>query len=68
MAKYWIIPRVGDKELPRVGHQLASSSLLISYVLMFLYLEWTEERGNNGIYTSMGKFLFANFSCVPSNF
>ena len=20
MAKYWIIPRVGDKELPRVGH------------------------------------------------
>ena len=20
MAKYWIIPRVRDKELPRVGH------------------------------------------------
>ena len=20
MDKYWIIPRVGDKELPRVGH------------------------------------------------
>ena len=20
MAKYWIIPRMGDKELPRVGH------------------------------------------------
>ena len=35
MAKYWIIPRVGDKELPRVGHLLASCSLLISYVLMF---------------------------------
>ena len=33
MAKYWIIPRVGDKELPCVGHQLASCSLLI---LMFL--------------------------------
>ena len=29
MAKYWIIPNVGDKELPRVGHQLASCSLLI---------------------------------------
>ena len=25
---------MGDKELPRVGHQLASCSLLISYVLM----------------------------------
>ena len=36
IAKYWIIPRLGDKELPRVGHQLASCSLLISYVLMFL--------------------------------
>ena len=34
MGKHWIIPRVGDKE-PRVGHQLASCSLLISYVLMF---------------------------------
>ena len=38
MAKYWIIPRVGDKELPRVGHQLASCSLLDSYVHMFLYI------------------------------
>ena len=35
MAKYWIMPRAGDKELPRVGHQLASCSLLNSYV-MFL--------------------------------
>ena len=34
MAKYWIIPRVGDKELPRIGHQLASCSLLNSYVLI----------------------------------
>ena len=34
MDKYWIIPRVRDKELPRVGHQLASCSLLNSYVLM----------------------------------
>ena len=25
MAKYWIIPRMGDKELPRVGHQLATT-------------------------------------------
>ena len=33
MAKYLIIPRVGDKKLPCVGHQLASCSLLISYVL-----------------------------------
>ena len=32
--KYWIIPRVGDKELPRVDHQLASCSLLSSYVLI----------------------------------
>ena len=31
MDKHW-----GEKELPRVGHQLASCSLLISYVLMFL--------------------------------
>ena len=35
MAKYWINPRVGDKELPRVVHQLASCSLIF-YVLMFL--------------------------------
>ena len=34
MAKYWIIPRGGDKELPRVGHQLASCSLFNSYVLI----------------------------------
>ena len=38
MAKYWIIPRVGDKELACVGHQLASCSLLIFYVLMYLLL------------------------------
>ena len=30
-----LIPRVGDKELSRVGHQLASCSLLIFYVLMY---------------------------------
>ena len=36
MAKYWIIPRVGDKELPRAGHQLASCGLINSYVLKFL--------------------------------
>ena len=29
----WI--NIGDKELPRVGHQLASCSLLNSYVLRF---------------------------------
>ena len=34
MTKYWIIPRVGDKELPRIGHQLASCSILISYILI----------------------------------
>ena len=42
--KYWIIPRVGDKELLHVGHQLASCSLLISYVLMF-YLTLLAEAG-----------------------
>ena len=36
VAKYWIILRVGDKELHRVGHQLASCSLLNSYVLIVL--------------------------------
>ena len=36
MNRYCIIPRVGDKELPRVGHQLAFFSLLNSYVLMYL--------------------------------
>ena len=30
MAKHWIIPRVGEKELPHVGHQLVSCSLLNS--------------------------------------
>ena len=37
MAKYWIIPRVGDKELPRVGHLtglLQSPHFLCSYVIM----------------------------------
>ena len=34
MDKYWSIPRMGDKELSRVGHQLASCSLFNSYVLM----------------------------------
>ena len=37
MAKYCIIPRVGDKELPRVGHLtglLQSPQFLCSYVLM----------------------------------
>ena len=38
MAKHWIIPRVGDKELPRVGHQPASCNLLISYVLTSLWV------------------------------
>ena len=36
MAKYWIIPRVGDKELPRVDHLtglLQSPHFLCSYVL-----------------------------------
>ena len=36
MDEYWIIPRMGDKEMPCVDHQLASCSLLNSYVLMFL--------------------------------
>ena len=35
-AKYWIIPRVGDKELPHVVHQLASCSLLNSYVRILI--------------------------------
>ena len=33
--KYWIIPRVGDKELLGVGHQLASCSLINSHVLNY---------------------------------
>ena len=36
MIKYWIIPRVGNKELPRVGHLtvlLQSPHFLCSYVL-----------------------------------
>ena len=36
MDKYWIIPKVEDKELPRVDHQLASCSLLNSYVLILI--------------------------------
>ena len=36
IVKYWIIPRVGDNELSRVGHYLAFCSLLNSYVHMFL--------------------------------
>ena len=34
MNKYWIIPRVGNKKLSCVGHQLASCSFLIFYVFM----------------------------------
>ena len=34
MDKHWIVPRVEDKELLCVGHQLASCSLPISYVLI----------------------------------
>ena len=39
MAKYWIISRVGDKELPRLGHLtglLQSPHFLCSYVLKFV--------------------------------
>ena len=49
MDKYWIIPRVGDKELPRVGHQLVSCSLINSYVLMFLCLVRPEEWKLSGL-------------------
>ena len=35
MAKYWIIQRVGDKELPGVDH--LTGSLAVSPFLMFLY-------------------------------
>ena len=37
MAKYWIIPRVGDKELPSVDHLtglLQSPHFFCSYVLL----------------------------------
>ena len=37
MAEYWIIPRVRDKELPRVGHLtglIQSPHFLCSYVLI----------------------------------
>ena len=43
-------PRVGDKELPRAGHYLASCSLLISYVLM-RERERERERENVTYYT-----------------
>ena len=42
MAKYRIFPRVGDEELSRVGHKLASCSLPISYVLMYTVTIITE--------------------------
>ena len=48
MAKYWIIPRVGDKELPRVGHQLINS-----YVLMFLTRMITIKKISRCISTFM---------------
>ena len=47
MDKYWIIPRVVDKELPRVGHKLASCSLLISYVLMVFYCTHTHRHASH---------------------
>ena len=34
MDEYWIIPRVEDKKLPCVDHQLASCSLFNVYVLI----------------------------------
>ena len=57
MDKYCIILRVEDKELPRVG-QLASCSLLNSYVLMFyvpstvryVYLTHTHTHEQTNIY------------------
>ena len=61
MAKYWIILRVGDKELPGVGHQLASCSLLNSYVLIWSLDKYTQR--NN--YTIIIKLFFTlNFSLV----
>ena len=51
MAKYWIIPMVGDKEPPRVGHLtglLQSLHFLCSYVLILKLpaLEKSRERGD----------------------
>ena len=53
MDECWIVLRVGDKELPRVGHKLASCSLLISYVLMFLSISLeSEDCYSHGVKTS----------------
>ena len=41
MAKYWIIPRVADKELPHVGHLtglLQSPHILCSYKISVDYI------------------------------
>ena len=45
MDKYWIIPRVGDKELPRIGYQLASCSILNSYVMFYSIQEVDSTAG-----------------------
>ena len=66
MDKYWIIPRMGDKELPRVGHQLASCSLIFLLAIVppkgahGLTTEPVEVCGGGGlwsVYTYPTKFL-----------
>ena len=66
MAKYWNIPRVGDKELPRVGHQLASCSLLISYVVMFLFIIFTVIFQGLSAWEAIVRFLPLKTLCFLS--
>ena len=57
----WI--NIGDKELPRVGHQLASCSLLNSYLLMFLHISKPESLF---LSTTAGKEIpRGSFGCPP---
>ena len=52
MTKYWIIPRVGDKELPRVGHLsglLQSPHFLCSYVLKCVIMDLNVINNNAAV-------------------
>ena len=44
MDEHW-----GEKELPRVGHQLASCSLIKCYILMFTALLILSKQSNAGV-------------------
>ena len=60
MDKHW-----GEKELPRVGHQLASCSLLISYVLI-PYLS-APDRHIISLFKETNAFHFILLPASPNN-